>query len=84
MSDEYVDYGTTNPLTTLLQKNGFSRESARFIKENPEYVIKHGSTGQLKLITALFNCGRTNIENEVAYIRQNVPEIFMSEEPKNG
>ena len=44
---EYVEYGTTNPLTILLQRNGFSRESARFIKENPEYVIKDGSTGQL-------------------------------------
>lgn len=76
---EYVEYGTTNPLTILLQRNGFSRESARFIKENPEYVIKDGSTGQLKLSTALFNCGRTNIENEVAYIRQNVPGIFTDE-----
>ena len=35
---EYVEYGTTNPLTILLQRNGFSRESARFIKENPEYT----------------------------------------------
>ena len=46
---EYVEYGTTNPLTILLQRNGFSRESARFIKENPEYVVKDGSTGKLKL-----------------------------------
>ena len=77
---EYVEYGTTNPLTILLQRNGFSRESARFIKENPEYVIKDGSTGQLKLSTALANCGKTSIENEVAYIRQNVPGIFAGEE----
>jgi hypothetical protein len=81
---EYVEYGTTNPLTILLQRNGFSRESARFIKENSEYVIKDGSTGQLKLSTELFKCGRTNIENEVAYIRQNVPGIFTSEDHKNG
>ena len=47
---EYVEYGTTNPLTILLQRNGFSRESARFIK------------------------------NEVEYIRQNVPGIFVDEE----
>lgn len=75
-----MEYGTTNPLTILLQRNGFSRESARFIKENPEYVIKDGSTGQLKLSTALSTCGRTSIENEVAYIRQNVPGIFAAEE----
>lgn len=29
---EYVEFGTTNPLTILLQRNGFSRESATFIK----------------------------------------------------
>lgn len=77
---EYVEYGTTNPLTILLQRNGFSRESARFIKENPDYVVKDGSTGQLKLSDSLVKCGRTSIENEVAYIRQNVPGIFVCKE----
>ena len=77
---EYVEYGTTNPLTILLQRNGFSRESARFIKENPEYVVKGGSTGKLKLKASLSKCGRTSVENEVEYIRQNVPGIFVSEE----
>lgn len=77
---EYVEYGTTNPLTILLQRNGFSRESARFIKENPEYVVKDGSTGKLKLKASLSKCGRTSVENEVEYIRQNVPGIFVDEE----
>lgn len=75
---EYVEYGTTNSLTILLQRNGFSRESARFIKENPEYVVKDGSTGKLK--ASLSKCGRTSVENEVEYIRQNVPGIFTDEE----
>lgn len=77
---EYVEYGTTNTLTILLQRNGFSRESARFIKENPEYVVKDGSTGKLRLKASLSNCGRTSVENEVEYIRQNVPGIFVNEE----
>lgn len=77
---EYVEYGTTNPLTILLQRNGFSRESARFIKENPEYVVKDGSTGKLKLKASLSKCGRTSVENEVEYIRQNIPGIFVDEE----
>ena len=77
---EYVEYSTTNPLTILLQRNGFSRESARFIKENPEYVVKDGSTGKLKLKASLSKCGRTSVENEVEYIRQNVPGIFVGEE----
>lgn len=77
---EFVEYGTTNPLTILLQRNGFSRESARFIKENPEYVVKDGSTGKLKLKASLSKCGRTSVENDVEYIRQNVPGIFTNEE----
>ena len=77
---EYVEYGTTNPLTILLQRNGFSRESARFIKENPEYVVKDGSTGKLKLKASLSKCGRASVENEVEYIRQIIPGIFVDEE----
>ncbi|WP_329886775.1 DEAD/DEAH box helicase [Pseudoramibacter sp. HA2172] len=73
---EFVEYGTTNPLTVLLQRSGFSRESARYIKDHREYVIKDGSTGELKLSPALADCGNTDVRNEVIYIRQNSPEIF--------
>ena len=79
---EFVEYGTTNPLTILLQRNGFSRESARFIKESPEYVVKDGSTGKLKLKASLSKCGRTSVENDVEYISQNAPGIFTDEEDK--
>lgn len=77
---EYVEYGTTNPLTILLQRNGFTRESARFVKEHLEYVEKDGSTGVLKLKASLALCGNTNVEKEVVYIRQNAPSIFTDEE----
>ncbi|MGI6127028.1 MAG: DEAD/DEAH box helicase [Planifilum sp.] len=73
---EYVEYGTTNPLTILLQRSGFSRESARYIKEHQEYVIKDGSSGKLSLSPSLAECGNTDVRNEVVYIRQNLPEVF--------
>ena len=76
---EYVEFGTTNPLTILLQRSGFSRESARYIKEHREYVIRDGSTGQLKLSPALARCNNTDVRNEVIYIRQNSPEIFEAD-----
>ena len=45
---EYVEFGPTNPLTILLQRNGFSRESATFIKKHKnEYVVHDGSTDEL-------------------------------------
>lgn len=73
---EYVEFGTTNPLTILLQRSGFSREAARYIKEHREYVIRDGSTGQLKLSPALAECNNIDVRNEIVYIRQNSPEIF--------
>jgi hypothetical protein len=74
---EYVEFGTTNPLTILLQRSGFSREAARYIKEHRgEFVIRDGSTGQLKLSPALAQCSNTDVRNEIVYIRQNSPEIF--------
>lgn len=73
---EYVEFGTTNPLTILLQRSGFSREAALYIKEHREYVIRDGSTGQLKLSPALAECNNTDVPNEIVYIRQNSPEIF--------
>ena len=81
---EYVEFGTTNPLTILLQRSGFSRESARYIKEHHEYVIRDGSTGQLKLSPALARCGNTDVRNEVIYIRQNSPEIFEADNNDEG
>lgn len=46
----------------------------------PEYVVKDGSTGKLKLKASLSKCGRTSVEDEVEYIRQNIPGIFVDEE----
>jgi hypothetical protein len=74
---EYVEFGTTNPLTILLQRSGFSREAARYIKEHRgEFVIRDGRTGQLRLSPALAQCSNTDVRNEIVYIRQNSPEIF--------
>ena len=42
--------------------------------------MKDGSTGKLKLKASLSKYGRTSIENEVEYIRQNVLGIFVSKE----
>jgi hypothetical protein len=58
----------------------FDVSRQEFIKDNPEYVVRDGSTGKLKLKASLSKCGRTSVENEVEYIRQNVPGIFANEE----
>lgn len=72
---EYVEFGTTNPLTILLQRNGFSRESATFIKKHKdEYVAHDGSTDELRLRLSLLGCGNTSVMTEAASI--NLSKIF--------
>ena len=70
---EYVEYGITNPLTILLQRDGFSGEAVCYIKGHKKYVIRDGSSGVLKLSWALATCSNTDVRNEVVYIRQNSP-----------
>ena len=65
---EYVEFGTTNPLTILLQRNGFSRESATFIKKHKdEYVAHDGSTDELRLRLSLLDCGMNCMKTDDSY-----------------
>lgn len=74
---EYVEFGTTNPLTILLQRNGFTREAATFIREHrEEYVIHDGSKEKLKLRSTLLTCGNTSAMDDASRIKYNVPGIF--------
>lgn len=78
---EYVEFGTTNPLTILLQRNGFSRESATYIKQHQaDFVETDGNTGELKLKSILLRCGNTSVRTEAADIKYNVPGLFIDEE----
>jgi len=36
---EYVEYGSTNPLTIFFQRNGLTRETADYIRQHQEYVV---------------------------------------------
>ena len=78
---EYVEFGTTNPLTILLQRNGFSRESATYIRHHKvDYVVHDGITGELKLKKSLLTCGNTSVMSEAASIKFNVPGLFLKED----
>ncbi|MCC8137614.1 MAG: DEAD/DEAH box helicase [Clostridiales bacterium] len=75
---EYVEFGTTNPLTILLQRNGFSREAATYIRgHQAEFVVHDSHTGKLRLKSELLKCGNTSVETEASDIKLNVPGLFM-------
>lgn len=72
---EYVEYGTRNPTTILLQRVGFSRETATYIRQHAEEFIQNHE-GQLKLSRSLLNCTYHDVRNEAANVVLNMPEAF--------
>ena len=75
---EYVEYGSTNPLTILLQRNGFSRETSEYIKLNRvKYVVDTAMGPKLRM--TLKECPKDFVREEVSNIILNVPELFIEE-----
>ncbi len=75
---EYVEYGTTNPLTILLQKSGFTRESATYIRQHQsEFVVT--INGRPRLSRNLLNCSNQSVRNEADEIVYNAPDLFVEE-----
>ena len=72
---EYVEYGTTNPLTIFLQRNGFSRDAANYIKHHPDYIIEINR--EYKVKTELLECPSKFVCKEATEIKYNIPELFI-------
>ena len=66
---EFVEYGTTNPLTFLLQRNGFSREVSTYIKSLQSDFVVTKPSGELRLSPFLLLCGNINACNEARDIQ---------------
>lgn len=74
---EFVEYGTTNPITILLQRNGFSREVSTYIRNNKSLFIIEGADGKWYLSNSLLQCSNTNARTEASSVRYNMPELFV-------
>ena len=72
---EYVEYGTTKIETILLQRIGFTRESATFIRTNVPNAIRVYE-GAPYLNPILLESSNTNVRKEANEIRYNMPEAF--------
>ena len=79
---EYVEFGTDNPVTIALQRNGYVRENAKWINEHSAKLNLIDKTQECKFAPfvlnydALINCGEKKVENETRVIKLNVPELF--------
>ena len=76
---EYVEYGTTKPVTILLQRIGFTRENATYIREHRDKYILQESESKLLLSRDLLECNNQNVREQANMILLNMPEMF---EPK--
>ena len=72
---EFVEYGTTNEVTIFLQRNGFSREAANYIKDHAEEYIVYadGETSEIKLKKNLLECSNNTVRTDAESIIYNIP-----------
>lgn len=75
---EYVEYGSVNPLTIMLQRNGFSREAATYITENRRLYVEETSEGE-RLRKTLLDCEKTTVQREAQLINISMPELYLKE-----
>ncbi|WP_186423785.1 DEAD/DEAH box helicase [Lacrimispora celerecrescens] len=73
---EYVEYGTINPLTIMLQRSGFSREASTYIKANRDKYVT-GSIEEPKLKRCILQCNSASVCKEAYDIQYNIPELFI-------
>lgn len=78
---EYVEYGTTNPLTILLQRYGYSREASSYIiRHKDEFVDYSITTPTAPFVlnrNKLLECSDDSTKSETHNIYINVPELFI-------
>ena len=78
---EYVEYGTDNPITIGLQRLGFSRESAAYLRTHADcgyYTVN--DTNQVFLNPRILNCDNPEVRMEAKEIQYNVPEFMLPAE----
>ena len=74
---EFVEYGCTNPFTIWLQRNGFTREAATYIRNNFQLYFATGEDGQYRLRLSLLECENLSVRKEARQVYYNGREIFM-------
>ena len=80
---EFVEYGTTNKVTITLQRHGFSREVATYIKDNhPEWIVEQ-KDGSIRLKRDALGRNKEhdneNTKVEANQVIFNSPDLFEPE-----
>lgn len=73
---EFVEYGTCNPLTITLQRNGFTRETSTYIKSHQSDYVRI-ENNEIRLSKDLLACDNLGVQKEAQEIAYNIPELFL-------
>lgn len=71
---EYVEYGITNKICILLQKNGFSPETATYIQKHEDIYIVRTDEG-VKVSLSLPQCERISVKEEARTVHNNAGAV---------
>lgn len=75
---EYVEYGTTNEITIQLQRYGFSRESAMYLRDHQDEYIVPQDDGKIRIRWAeIQKCPDSEVQREFPDVHFNTPELFI-------
>lgn len=73
---EFVEYGCTNPTVIWLQRNGFTREAATYIRGKNSMYLMRDDENKIWLKRNLFQCENLSVRREAEQVYYNSPEIF--------
>ena len=74
---EYVEYGTCNKLTILLQKYGFLREEALELLKHPLIDYINILNDNFVIKNSIENIASPELQEKINIVRINYPEIFV-------
>lgn len=78
---EYVEYGTTNEVMIQLQRYGFSREAALYIREHQDDYVDVMPDKTIKVRwDEIQKCTDPDVQRELEDIHLNTPELFTDYE----
>lgn len=76
---EFIEYGTSNKIRIILQKNGYKRESAHYIRLHADKYIRGTENEPRLILRALLESPNELVRIDTEEIRYNVPELFIED-----
>lgn len=74
---EFIEYGTSNKIRIILQRSGYKRESAYYIRQHADKYIRRPADNPKLLLKALLESPNELLRIDTEEIQYSVPELFI-------